>query len=60
MVEEVGQRVVALAKSRGPLLLEQGTEEGLMRLDLVFRKEEEVEELIATLVTLEVGLLLQH
>ena len=59
-MEEVGQRVVALAKSRGPLLLEQGTEEGLMRLDLVFRKEEEVEELIATLVTLEVGLLLQH
>ena len=30
-----------------------------MRLDLVFRKDEEVEELIATLVTLEVGLL-QH
>ena len=59
-MEEVGQRVVALAKSRAPLLMEQGTEEGLMRLDLVFRKEEEVEELIATLVTLEVGLLLQH
>ena len=57
MVGKAGERLVALARSSRPLLLEQGREEGLLRVDLVFRREEEVEEFIASLAAVEVGVI---